>query len=1004
MVENVQRKIFLILTLLVIAALCLLLPEKPFRLGLDLQGGTRLVYRFDFDKALREGQLSEADLADKTTLREEFIRIVRKRIDPNGVLEPVLVSEGEDRVVIELPGISDLSTAEASGKLETLVAADERTELQLAGSGEALEGFPVSGGTIAIGPERLAYQSRDGAKLRGLRRGVQGTAAIEHAAGSELTLVSNDAIKNAIENTGQLTFYLGAQPGDLAYAGTDLERERTKVNAWIEAHRGTSITEFNALPTDQGGPVDRLYWFPHRQEAGAPPLPLEQRIAPLLLSEDPRFRFSGEDLQSAGAGVDNLGLPAVDFRMADARRADFGDFTGENVGRLMGIVLGEEIVTLATIQNRLPGGGIINGGSKGFKNKEVNDIVTLLRSGSLRIKPILEEEERVGASLGDDYVRRGFSSAALGLGLVLLFVVVYYRKLGVFAAITLIVNLILIMGVMAFLKATLTLPGIAGIILTIGMAVDANILIYERIREEIERGGRILQSAKNGFDKALSTIVDANLTTLITGIVLYKIGTGPVRGFATTLIIGILATMFCALVVTRVLVHLSIEKGTKQFTMSQIIGKTRVPFMAKAKFFIPASLVLIAAGAFYFISLPNSEKLSIDFMGGFTVTARTEEPQSVETVRGLIRAIPGEIGKSDVKASLDSGSTETGFTKFRITSKNPEGTSAEADGQDETGESEVRKALAGVLQRGPIELSLAPIEGETQQAATGRLYFEEAHPAADVSAALQATGLTDVSVTDGPRIGVYSFTGKVAADRGRDGLVNALSTAFTRAEDGRGVPYSLASPIPNVASVGAQVVGELRDKALLSILISLFAVVLYVRARFAEYAYGFAAVLALVHDVLITLGILGVVIHYGLIEAEISLPMIAAFLTIIGYSLNDTIVVFDRIRENRQVMRIPLSEILDISINQTLSRTLLTSGTTMITVIVLLVFNFGSGNVLEGFAFALAIGITVGTYSSIFIASPALLWLEKRFGDSDAHPEIAAELARTDSPTVVAGS
>ncbi|MCL4153698.1 UNVERIFIED_CONTAM: hypothetical protein GTU68_041771, partial [Idotea baltica] len=250
-----------------------------------------------------------------------------------------------------------------------------------------------------------------------------------------------------------------------------------------------------------------------------------------------------------------MGWPAVALTMGTDKEFAFGGFTEAHKGDGMAIVLNDVIVSIATINGRLGSNFIISGGTGGFTEAEVLEMVQVLKSGSLIMKPELQEAERVGAKLGDEYVKRGLTSALVGLVLVLVFMMVYYRKLGIFAATSLVCALVMLMGGMAFLRATLTLPGVAGIILTVGMAVDANILIYERIREELARGRKLPQAVENGFARAFVTIIDANLTTFITGFILYSQGTGPVRGFATTLMIGIVTAVFAALVVTRVMVE-----------------------------------------------------------------------------------------------------------------------------------------------------------------------------------------------------------------------------------------------------------------------------------------------------------------------------------------------------------------------------------------------------------------------------------------------------------------
>ncbi len=966
MIENVGRKVFWIVVFLLAALSCLLVPEKPFRMGLDLQGGTRLVYRFDFDEAAAQGKISEAELLNKAQLLQDFCAIIRERVDPTGVTEPIIRPEGDDRVVIELPGAASLAQTKASGTLAA--ALNERDRALSLGeiSDEDLRAFPTSGGLIQIQDELIRYESREGKSLLNLTRKYQSTPAANHSAGATVRLRSSDSIRRAIENPGELAFYIESDFTQLG-PSSDATTERNKLDEWLIANPNRPIRDFNRLAPVEGGPAEGLRWYPQFPDGGGPAF----HIAVSVPSEE--FRFTGEDLDSVGVAQDNNGRPAVGFSMKTSRRNAFGEFTKANINKNMTIILNDEVVTNPTLNGALYGSSIIQGGSGvGFTIEEVNTLVQVLRSGSLRIRPELEHEERVGATLGEEFVRTGALSAIAGLIAVLFFMAFYYRRLGMMAAISLVMNLVFLMGAMAFLQATLTLPGVAGIILTVGMAVDANILIFERIREEALRGRKPREAAKNGFERALVTIVDANLTTLITAFILFKVGTGPVRGFATTLSVGILSSMFAALVLTRVLVHFQLERGVQEFSMMRLVHNTKVAFLGKAKAALTVSAIIIGVGLYFFTSLPEQKKLSIDFLGGFSITARTAEPQSTETIRDLVGNVAGVVGDSaEVKPILASGDARNGYEKFRITFKGRGEEDANL-GSGDSGEAQISDALASVLMGEPVTITIA--DGTV----SGVLRLEESHPVEDIQATLAGSNLQEIAVTSAEGVGTYNFTAIAGPSDRPESLKPLVEGLFRGSTDSAGAAMNLALAIPEKSSVGAQVVGELRDKAIFAILVSLFAVVLYIRFRFAEYSYGFAAVAALVHDVLITLGVLAVCIQFNLLNTEISLPMIAAFLTIIGYSLNDTIVLFDRIRENRPRLKGTLQEVLDTSINQTLSRTLLTSITTLITVSLLFGFNLGSGSVLESFAFALIIGVFVGTYSSIFVASPVLLFLEER--------------------------
>jgi SecD/SecF fusion protein len=978
MTEKLGRQFALILALTLLSIGCLLVPpvflnRSPFRLGLDLQGGTRLVYEFDFEAAQRKGQITAAELADKATMVRDFCTIIHNRVDPNGVMDLSIRPEGTQRIVVELPGGAETATAKTVGKLAQSIGAEETTLSLDAGSVELVKAFPLGGGLVTIGTEKIGYERRAGVALSGLRRGEDGTQAAAHQAADPVELLSTDDLQKRIENVGDLQFLINASPTSLMPLGTDETKERGKFDAWVKDHPNASTDEFNRLSSAEGGPVAGLRWFPRR-------VPKEQldsgprQMVPLLLPP-PEWIFSGGDLASVGPDNDRDGFPAVRFEIVDEKKDAFGSFTEKYIDQQMAIVLNGEIVTDPKINSKLPGSGIIEGGGGGFTQKEVKDLVTVLRSGSLRIRPELLSKDRIGATLGENYVRTGLLSTLLALALIIGFMIFFYHRLGIFSVIGLVLNLLFLMGALALLQATLTLPGVAGVILTLGMAVDGNILIYERLREELERGLKLVQAAKNAFEKAAVTIIDSNLTTLIAGLILQNVGTGPIKGFAVTLNIGLLSTLFTVIVVTEALVFWDIHKGRTKYSMLRTFKAPNWRFMDIAKYAIAASLIVIIVGDALFIRLPNQEKLGMDFLGGFRVTVNTQDPQSVSKVAELVHAVPGSIGQTAmVREVLDSGDRNTGYRRFIIQCK-LSGDEEDKSGSETTGEKQIRDALAPILQHDPIQLAAT----EDGSSASGEIFFERSHPEADVRNALSKGVLTDVVVEQVPdRPNVVRVNAKVVKEKAGSDLAAAVRTSLEAQKDDAGKPFELLSPVPESSAVGATIGGELRDKAIIAVLLSLVGTILYLRVRFAEYGYGIAVVVSLVHDILIVFGALAVATMTGAIQAELDLSMIAAFLTVIGYSQNDTIVIFDRVRENRRHSKAPLREILNDSINQTLARTILTTSTVVIVLLILFVFNVGSRNVLEAFSFAMLVGVISGAYSTVYVASPVLLWFEQR--------------------------
>jgi SecD/SecF fusion protein len=545
------------------------------------------------------------------------------------------------------------------------------------------------------------------------------------------------------------------------------------------------------------------------------------------------------------------------------------------------------------------------------------------------------------------------------------------------AVVCLLANLLMLFGAMVITQSTLTLAGIGGIVLTIGMAVDANILIFDRIREEQERGRKPLQAAKEGFAGANAAIIDGNLTTLITGIILQVIGTGTIKGFAVTLNVGILTSMFAALVIGRVMVHWQLKRGVEKWHMSRWLADANFKFINKAKIMVGISAAIIVVGGIGFLMQKDTKKLGIDFLGGASVKVRTEEPQSVDNVRVLVAKLPGELAGADVVDLPASRDSSGKAREFRVTFKtDPE--NANNPGIERQFQREVKTGLADVLQAEAVVVDVRT-EGD-KTLAKGELHFEKDHPLADVKSTLVATpGLTEVDASyRGQRTDVVDFTATAAAGTDPAALRTAIDTAFTGKADSTGRAYKLIGPVSESMVVGAQVVGELRDSAIKALALSALLMLLYIRVRFAEYSYGFGALLADLHDLFSTLAAIAFLIWIPWIHVEMNLTMIAAFLTILGYSINDTIIVYDRIRENRPRVKGTLREVIDLSVNQTLSRTILTSSTVIVAALIMLAFNFGTGNPLEGFAFALAWGVITGTFSSIYIASPLMMWIDER--------------------------
>lgn len=548
----------------------------------------------------------------------------------------------------------------------------------------------------------------------------------------------------------------------------------------------------------------------------------------------------------------------------------FGDLTTANVGQRLAIMLDGEVQSAPNIRQPIYGGEAVITGR--FTDQDARNLASVLEN-PLRTPVEIEETRSVSASLGADSIRSGIGAGLLGLALTLLFVLLYYRLAGLVACMALGVNMVLLFGAMAMFGFVLTLPGIAGIILTIGMAIDANVLIFERLREEMAAGKSLPAALTAAYDKAFSAIFDSNLTTLITSAILFWQATGPVKGFAIALTLGIMASMFSALLFTRTCFGFMLENfGLKKLRMLNWIPSHSIDFIGKRHFALAASLILIL-GSGGFFGWRGQKNFGIDFTGGDLLVLATKQPV----------------------------------------------------------------------------------------------------PLADVRRSVEAAGFTDSTLQS-------------SVEEGRE-----LVTVQSRVNSANAITATLQKDIPDAGwtveqsdTVGPRVGRELAGRSLFALALGMVGILIYVTIRF-EFAFALGAIVALLHDVIITVGV------FSMLGREISLVMVGAVLTIAGYSINDTIVVFDRVREGlRGGMRGSVASVMNTCINETLGRTILTGGTTLLATGALF---FLGGPVLSDFALAILIGILVGTYSSIYVASPVVLWWSKRTGRS-LKREVMGDVAR----------
>jgi len=566
----------------------------------------------------------------------------------------------------------------------------------------------------------------------------------------------------------------------------------------------------------------------------------------LLVESSPSL--SGSDLSESFMGFNAYGGAEVSMRFTPTGTKKFAEVTEKNVGRMLAIVLDGKVMSAPSIREPILSGQAQITGD--FTLDEARLIISVLNSGALPVPLSVQEERSVGPLLGSDSIHRGVNSIILGAMLVVAFVLIYYLAGGVVTVICLALDLLFILAGLHLFKGTLTLPGIAGMILTLGMAVDANVLIFERIREELKVNKPISIAIKNGFNRAKRTIFDANITTLIAALFLFIYGTGPIKGFATTLSLGIIASIFTSVFIGRTIFALLLDFRFKSFPMLSMISSSHINFIKIRHTCLVLSLAVILVGMINFYS--KGDKIyGIDFQGGQVLEYKIEPPVNIENLRSVL--------------------AREGFADVII--------------------QEFKDVDGGVIIKTKEDIA------------------------------------TDINKT--------------------------LKNNFDQVEE------------LSVTTVGPAVGKILRKKAYLAVMLSLLGMLVYVAFRFKHFDFALAAVIALFHDVIISLGFLS---FSGM---EVNLLTVTALLTIAGYSINDTIVIYDRIREiSPQMRKAPLKDIINSAINSTLSRTIITSLTTLMVVASIY---FLGGEALRGFSFVLLVGIIAGTYSSIYIASPLVL-------------------------------
>jgi SecD/SecF fusion protein len=799
---------------------------------------------------------------------DRSFNILRTRIDRFGTSQPNIQRiAGSGRIQIELPG------ADNQERVRNLLQGVAKLQFW-----EVLELNEYGGAIEEINKAWVADQKNPGAAADS--SATDSTATDSTATDS---LSSEDSLRNALEKqleqidplnpnaaVSPLVALMKANYG-LVY---DV-RDTVIINRILKNERYQSF-----LPKDL-----KLLWGikPTKADDGTEVLEL---YAIKLKKGSDQAPLEGDVVTDARQTLDQTSQPAVSMQMnADGARK-WRNLTAENVGRRIAVVLDDYVYTAPMVNGEIPNGQSEISGN--FTLLEAQDLANILKSGSLPAPTQIVEESIIGPTLGKEAQNQGIISMIAGLALVVLFMVAYYAKGGLVAVAALVFNIFFILGILAQLGTALTLPGIAGIVLTMGMSIDANVLIFERIKEELRNGVGLMSAISAGYDKAFSAILDGNVTTFMTGAILYALGQGPVKGFAIVLMIGIACSFFSSVFITRVLVSWMTKKGDKSsinFTApfaKNALSALNIDFMSKRKLAYIASSTIIIIGLG--IAVVNGLKFGVDFTGGRSYVVAFNQPM-----------VP-----SDLKVGLDG----------------------EFDGSVEVktyGSNNVLKVTTSYLINEDDDASNKEVESKVKEGITA------------------VTGFTFVD--NSAQLGDKQFS------------------------------------ITGSSKVGATVADDIKASSFEAMIAALIAIFLYILIRFRKWQFSLGAIIALVHDTLFVIAAFAIASLFGA-TFEIDQVFIAAILTVIGYSINDTVIVFDRIRENIENRGSRnLVKVFNDSINDTLGRTLITSFTTLIVVIVLLFFG---GEVLRGFSFALFVGITVGTFSSIYIATPVVVDLMKK--------------------------
>mgnify|MGYP006118421183 CR=1 FL=1 len=831
----------------------------------EIFGTKALREKINFNKTNEEVR-EELQIEINSSINTAF-EVLRSRIDKFGVTQPNIQRIGNSgRIQIELPGAKDID------RVTKLVTSKAELQFWEVFSNAEVQNYFFSANTVVAEMlkediKKDSEEAKDTNDIQSILNEVKDSTEVQ-----EKTLFTYLSV-NVAQSQQQSSLVAQAKVTDTAMVNKLLSDRKVISLRSNDIKNVKFLWDYKSNTTPDGSEVIGLYAIKSNRNDVAP--------------------IQGDVITDAAQVFSQLNDPEVSMSMNGRGSKLWEKLTGDNVGGFVAVVLDDYVYTAPSVNQAIIGGRTsISGGSMTIE--EAQDIATVLKAGKLPAAARIIQAEVVGPSLGQESIDQSTQSFMLAILLVLVWMIVYYGRAGIYANIALIVNILFIFGILASFNAVLTLPGIAGIILTIGMSVDANVIIFERIKEGISKKKGLKQSVQEGFSikGALSAIIDANITSLLTGIILYVFGTGPIKGFALTLIIGILTSLFTAVFITRLLIDGATEKG-KNLTFNTSLSKgwfqnINIEFLRKRKiaYIVSGTIILIGIASITSIGL----KQGVDFKGGRSYVVRFDQTMNATQVAESLK---------DVFETAPEVKTYGSDSQLKITTVYK----IEEEGNDV--DEEVQAALFKGL----------------------KIYLTE-------------------------------------------------GTTYESFKPGFQKEGESANSIMSYIKVEPTIADDIKTSAVYAVFGSLLIVFLYILLRFRKISFSLGAVIAVFHDVLIVLGIFSILYKFMPFDMEIGQSFIAAILTVVGYSLNDTVVIFDRIREFAGIhTKWVYSEVVDRALSSTLGRTINTSLTTLL--VMLAIFTFG-GDSIRGFMFALIIGVVVGTYSSLFVATPVMYDTSKR--------------------------